>query len=39
MLVNMYSGDNHGMVGHTVTGLKPLRLVHVQLEPVGSLLH
>lgn len=33
----MDGGDDHGVVGETVTRLKPLRLVHAERESVGFL--
>lgn len=33
----MDGGDDHGVIGETVTRLKPLRLVHAERESVGFL--
>jgi hypothetical protein len=32
LVIYMHGGDDHGMIGDTVTGLQPLSLVHVELE-------
>lgn len=37
VIVEMDGGDDHGVVGETVTRLKPLRLVHAERESVGFL--